>query len=398
MRIGTSRAWIIWLTAGLFYLFEFIHRIIISVMVPELADSFKINISTLGILSAYYFYAYAFAQIPVGLLIDRYGTRKLLTISCLLITISSLIFANTNSIVIASWCRLLIGFGSASAFVGCLKIASSWFPANKFGLIVGLTNLLGVTGAIIGGKPMAHVVDLFDWRIVMEGSAIIGFGLTFLLWMEIRDSDKAISHGTTFVARIIATCKNPQNWLAAAFASLMVAPIVTYAELWGVTFIKSTYDLPRPLAAQITTITFVGIAIGGPTIGFISDYYRRRKAPMLFGLLGALFCITTIIFGPRLPIPALYLLHIMFGFCSSSMLLCFSLISEAAKSSYRATAVGFTNSIIMAIGALLQTISSALLENTYQFSLGFAPLLLCYVLAMICFVFLKETRCHYNDR
>lgn len=367
-------------------------------MIPELSTSFGITPSEIGKLSAFYFYAYALAQIPVGLLIDRYGTRKLLTLSCLLITVSSFIFANTTSLEVAKTCRLLIGLGSASAFVGCLKIASSWFPANQFGLIVGLTNLLGVTGAMLGGKPIAQIVDSFDWRVVMEGSAFIGVVLTLLLWVEIRDSDKSISHRSTFLARLITTCKNPQNLYAAGFASLMVAPIVTYAELWGVPFLKHTYNLERPVAAQITTITFIGIAIGGPTIGYLSDQYRRRKPPMFAGLVGALICMSIIIFIPRLPEIVLYVVHIAFGFCSSSMLLCFSLISEAAKPSYRATAVGFTNSIIMVAGAILQTVSGRLLDKEYNFIIGLAPIFVCYLLAFLCFTFLKETKAHYNDR
>lgn len=367
-------------------------------MIPELSASFNITPSEIGKLSAFYFYAYALAQIPVGLLIDRYGTRKLLTFSCLLITVSSFIFAHTHSLEVAKACRLLIGLGSASAFVGCLKIASSWFPANQFGLIVGLTNLLGVTGAMLGGKPIAQIVDSFDWRVVMEGSAFVGLVLTFLLWVETRDSEKSISHRSTFLARLLTTCKNPQNLYAAGFASFMVAPIVTYAELWGVPFLKYAYALDRPVAAQITTITFIGIAIGGPTIGYLSDQSRRRKPPMFAGLVGALICMSIIIFIPGLPELVLYALHIGFGFCSSSMLLCFSLISEAAKPSYRATAVGFTNSIIMVIGAILQTISGSLLDKDYNFVIGLGPIFICYLLAFICFTFLKETKAHYNDR
>lgn len=173
MHEGNYRAWLIWFTAGLFYLFEFIHRIAIRVLIPELSDSFQVSMSIIGGLSAYYFYAYAFAQIPVGLLIDRYGSRNVLSISCLMIAAGSLMFGLTRDINVARLCRLLIGFGSASAFVGCLKLAAGWFPANKFGLIVGLTNFLGASGAMIGGSQLAVALESHSWRNIMQLSTVV---------------------------------------------------------------------------------------------------------------------------------------------------------------------------------------------------------------------------------
>jgi len=386
------RAWIIWLTAGLFYLFEFIHRIIISVMIPELSAAFDASVAAIGELSAYYFYAYACAQIPLGLLIDKFGTRKLLTLSCLIIAISSFIFGITSNLLVADVCRLFIGLGSASAFVGCLKIGSTWFPANKFGLIVGLTNLLGVTGAIIGGNPVARAVNTYGWRGVMQTSAVIGVILSFLLWSIVRDGkpNGHNSYTSSFMKKIRSTISSKQTWIAALFAGLMVAPIVTYAELWGVPFLQNAYNLAKPGAAQLTTITFLGIAIGGPSIGYISDKIQSRKLPMLIGVLGALVTISTIIFFPGVDLITLYFLHILFGFFSSAMLLCFTIISEAAKAEYRATAIGLTNCVVMAAGASLQRISGTILDaSQVDFDLGFAPIIVCYILALISYKFIN---------
>lgn len=202
-----------------------------------------------------------------------------------------------------------------------------------------------------------------------------------------------------FLERIKITLKRKQNWIVAAFGGFMVAPIVTYSELWGDAFLTQVYGFARPTAAEITSITFVGIAIGGPAIGFISDYFKQRKAPMLYGAIGALMCICSIFFIPDLPMYALYILHILFGMFSSSMLLCFTLISEAAKPGLRATTVGLVNSVIMATGALLQKVSGMVLDYTdVDFQVGFAPLIIvCYIFALIFYYFIQETRCNFND-
>jgi MFS family permease len=391
------RSWIIWLTAGAFYLFEFVHRVALSVMLPELSQSFNVSSALLSGLAASYFFAYAFAQIPVGLLIDRYGTRRLLTLACLTITIGSFLFAYTDNIFLATYCRILIGFGSAFAFVGCLKLAASWFPAHRFAFIVGLTNLFGVAGALIGGNPIAHAVDAFGWRDVMYSSGIVGLVITFLLWKIVRDGSK--NKKTELIRfKLLAVIENRQTWLIAIFAGCMVAPIVSYSELWGVTYLMQTYSLSRPDAAHITTLTFIGIAIGGPLIGWLSDYFRQRTVFMAIGLAGALVTMSLILFGPLMPLWLISLLHIIFGFFTSSMLLCFSLNSEATSANIRATTIAFTNSIIMLFGALSQTLSGYLLDITYNnFNLSFMPIIACYIIALVCFKFIRSTKCTFCD-
>lgn len=371
-------------------------------MLPELSESFNVSSAMLSSLSASYFFAYAFAQIPVGLLIDRFGTHILLSLACLTISIASFLFAYTDQIILANYCRVFIGLGSAFAFVGCLKLAANWFPANKFGLIVGLTNLFGVLGAIIGGNPLAHAVDAFGWRNTMYCSAFLGLILTFLLYKIIRDGDykkpPRLIDNTKLITKLNAVIRNKQSWLIALFAGGMIAPIVTYSELWGVSYIMNTYDLNRPAAAHITTLTFIGIAIGGPLIGWLSDYYRKRTVFMAMGLSGALVSITLILFGPIMPLWFIAFLHMTFGFFTSSMLLCFSLNSETTLPNIRATTLAFTNSIIMLAGALLQTTSGYLLDYTSDnYNLSFVPLVCCYVLAFVCFKYIVETRCRFKD-
>lgn len=395
MHEGNKNAWLIWLIAGIFYLYEFIHRIALSVMLPELSAAFNVSNAMLSNLSAYYFLAYAIAQLPVGLLIDRYGTRLLLTIACLSIAIASFMFAITSNIWIANFSRIIIGLSSAFAFVGCLKLAATWFPGTKFAFVVGLTNLLGVLGAIVGGNPIALAVDAFGWRSVMFSSGILGLCITFLLWHFVRDGKLQPSK---LSKKLSAVLSNKQSWFISIFAGCMVAPIVAYSELWGVSFLMQAYDLSRPLAAQISTTAFVGIALGGPIIGWLSDHYRQRTFFMWLGMLGALVAIGLILFIPRMPIWQLYFLHITFGFFSSSMLLSFSLNSEATLPNVRGTTLAFTNTIIMIAGALLQSISGMLLDYTnYDYNISFVPLMLCYVAAILCFRFIKDTHCTFCD-
>lgn len=390
--------WIIWFTAGIFYLFEFIHRVALSGMIPELIKTFQVSYSQLGTLSAYYFYAYAIAQIPIGLLIDHYGTRLQLTFACLLVTLGSFLFAATSNIYVADLCRLVIGLGSAFAFVGCLKLGANWFPAHKFAFVVGLTNLLGVTGAMIGGKPVAAIVDIYGWRTILFASGFIGCAITVLLLYVIRDSDKhtdiQLDNSYSLFASVFEAAKIKQIWLVAIFGGLLVAPIMTYAELWGVSSIVKNYQIDKSSAAQLTTLTFAGIGIGGPVIGWLSGILRLRKYPMLMGTSGALCTFSLMVYAPNMPLKSLYILHILFGFFTSSMLLCFSINSEITEPKIKATTIALTNTVIMAMGALFQTMSGKLLDiSNNNYYLCFAPLILCYIIALLLLFLIKETNC-----
>jgi MFS family permease len=368
-------------------------------MIPELMSAFDVSVATLGNLSACYFYAYALAQIPVGILIDRYGSRWLLTFACLLVTVGSFVFSSTSNMAIAELCRVLIGFGSAFAFVGCLKLGGYWFPDHKFAFIVGLTNLLGVVGAMLGGNPTAKIIDTYGWRNFMFASGVIGLVIACALFLIIKEpkslnpNKHSKKSKVDMLAKIIKVVKCRQTWLVAAFGGCMVAPIAAYAELWGVSFLIKSYHIDRPTAAEIITLTFIGIAIGGPTIGWISDHIRLRRLPMILGTVGALSCISSILYCNNLPLWALLALHVAFGFFTSSMLLCYSLSVEWVIPKIRATTIALTNSIIMIMGALLQSISGYMLDVTKNnYYLSFIPLIACYGLAVLCFWFIREGR------
>ncbi|MBX9697020.1 MAG: MFS transporter, partial [Alphaproteobacteria bacterium] len=135
------RAMTIWACGGLFYFYQFIFRVSPSVMTEELRTAFDANAYQIGNMISYYYIAYAILQIPIGLLLDRYGPRRLLTFSCLVCALGGAVFANAYTMPVASFGRFLMGAGSACAFIGTLKLATLWFPLEKVGLAAGVTML-----------------------------------------------------------------------------------------------------------------------------------------------------------------------------------------------------------------------------------------------------------------
>ena len=152
-------AWAVWVAAAIFYWYEMILRAGASVMTQGIMDTFTINATQLGLLTSFYYYSYVILQIPSGMLLDKVGPRYVITLSCILCTVGTWVFATTTDITTAEIARFTVGAGSACAFISCLKLASDWFSPGRFAFIAGLTNMLGTIGGVFAGVPLAKLVN-----------------------------------------------------------------------------------------------------------------------------------------------------------------------------------------------------------------------------------------------
>jgi len=402
------KSYLIWGLAALFYAYEFVLRVSPSIIVDNLIlefSAFELSKATLGSLSALYFYAYALTQIPAGILCDRFGVGRILTFACLLTTIGTFIFSSTYSIHIANMSRLVIGAGSAFAFVSCLKIAKTWIPPVQFPLIVGLTNAFGMLGAILGNQPLAQLVTVVGWREAFYILGLIGFILSIGLWLFVpnpptseninnqnlnNSSNIAFSRVLFFIIQdIIDTLTNKQTWLIAFYGCLIVAPIATFGELWGVSFLQTRFMIDKTIASGLIAWIFMGIGLGGPSIGLLATRFQAYKLIMGMATLLALSALLFILYYPTLSLLQTRGLLFIYGFLSSNMLLCFSLIGLQNKSSSHVAAIGFANMMIMGGSAAFQPLVGKLLDMglftqpNNNLALGLLPPLAVFQMALL---------------
>ena len=187
MNTISIKACLIWLSASLFYLYEFVLRASPGVITNELMRDFHVMAGSLGILTSSYYHAYTPLQVPCGLIVDKMGPRKIITFSALLCVVGAIIFAQSYSLGYAQFGRFLIGAGSACAFLSCIKLCSEWLPPSKIAIFAGLTNAMGTLGGTFAGYPFAIMSHDFGWRGAMMIWAAIGLGVALLAWLIIRD-------------------------------------------------------------------------------------------------------------------------------------------------------------------------------------------------------------------
>lgn len=366
-------AWIVWGLGCLFYFYECLLQVSPSVMSHELMRDFAVTSQTLGILSGVYFYSYAAMQLPGGVLMDRFGPHRLLTIATVICALSTIAFGFTHHFLMACLARLMIGFGSAFAAVGSMKLAANWFPAQRFALLTGMMVTIGMLGAIGGETPLALLVDSYGWRSSMKIMGFVGLVLTFLIWFIAKDapcSKTYLQHhpqkGEPLLPSLLALIKNTQLWLVAVYGGLMYMSTPVFCGLWGVPYLMFKMGIPKAIAANYISLVFIGWAIASPLWGIFSNRIGLRKPPMYIGSAGSL--VTSLIFIYA-PIKAGWLMQILlflFGIFSAGFLPAFAVAKELCCKRYVATGLSFMNMMNMIGIALAQPLIGFILDLMWQ--------------------------------
>ncbi|CAM3018539.1 MFS transporter [Legionella steigerwaltii] len=406
--------WMVWGLGCLFYFYECLLQVSPSVMSNELMRDFSVTSQTLGILSGVYFYSYAAMQLPGGVLMDYFGPHRLLTLATLVCAVSTIAFGMTNSFFMACVARLMIGFGSAFAAVGTMKLAANWFPAQRFALLTGLMVTIGMLGAIGGEAPLAVLIDSFGWRHSMLIMGTIGIVLAILLIVIAKDTptNHEISHHhpveeEPLIPSLLTLIKSKQLWLVACYGGLMYMATPVFCGLWGVPFLMTKMAITKTTAANYISLVFIGWAIASPLWGIFSNRIGLRKPPMYIGCIGALICSTIFIFAPINTALYMEILLFAFGIFSAGFLPAFTVAKELCNKKYVASGLSFMNMMNMIGIALAQPLIGFVLDRMWEGELngnvrvypleayhtGLAILPLGMLIALIILPKIKETYC-----
>lgn len=405
--------WAMWSLGALFYCYGFFQRVAPSVMVEELMRDFAVGAAITGTLSSLYFYTYAGLQIPIGLMLDKYGPRLMLTVAGLLGALGAFAFSASETLMPAYLGRALIGIGAAVSWVGTLKLASAWFPPNRFALLTGLTMALGMAGAVGGQVPLAAAVATFGWRGTMAGAAALAGLLAVAVWLIVRDLPRGAAEpaaqrpeGHGVLSGLKLAMAEPQTWWTALFGALLAAPMLSFAGLWGVPYIMEAYDLERPAAATATSLMLIGWGIGSPLIGWITDRVARRRPPMLVTAATSLALTLLWLYG-GLPLWLVYGLLFLTGVFAGGMILTFATAREHNPGWAAGATLALVNMGVMSTGAIFQPLIGWLLDmqwdgttvegarvysvEAYRWALLVLPA--CQILSCIGALKVRETYC-----
>jgi len=400
----------IWGLGASFFLIQYIVRISPSVMHFELMHAFSINAYQFGLLASLYYWAYILMQVPVGMLLDRYGTRFLLSSSIGLAVLGAVLFATTHNLYVADGSRFLMGFGSSFSFIGGIKLAKEWFDEKYFGVLSGATQGLGMFGGAFGNILTATIVVQLGWRSAIWMMALLYAVLGLLIFSFIRDNPQKGQSVTQkekipLLKSLSVVCKNRHTWINALYIGCMYVPSTAFAALWGVNFLERCYAVHREQAAILIGAFYVGWAVGAPALGWVSDRIGRRKPVLFSSALFSIAMLSVVLYLPIFHGAWLFILLFGYGFMNGGSTLSYAISSELNPVAVSGTAVALANMVSVGIGVVCQPLIGRILDvlwdgkivngvryfTVHNFQLAFSTLMIALCTALVLSFFVKET-------
>ncbi len=302
--------WLYWGIAASFYLYEFFARVAPSTFEGQIQKNYSLDASELGFIMGLYYLAYAPMQLVVGVALDRFGSRRLLSSAAIVAGLGCLVFALADNVPTLALGRIMLGIGSSFAYVGAVYVATVWFPQKRLALIMGMTAALGTLGAALGEAPLREAVEKYGSAEAMYTAALAGLAISILIFVIVPrrprwflqlaklENPESTSNMMKGLREVLS---NRQTWLVSIISLLLYVPISTFGALWGISYVSTAADIPIESAAWAMTLLFLGFAAGGPLVGLISDKYSTRRIPLLLGGGICAFSMGMLLLAPSFP-------------------------------------------------------------------------------------------------
>ncbi|HBC71908.1 MAG TPA: MFS transporter [Coxiellaceae bacterium] len=414
-ELSSPHAWLVVLTSALFFFYVFMQMNLFNSINSELVKDFQFNAKQLSSLFAFYSYGNVIFLFPAGILLDRFSVRKLLLFMFTISIVATYIFSTVSTLWIMNVSRLAIGIAGSFTLLSAVKLASRWFEPRHMAVVIGTVVTMAMFGGTIAQTPLTLLTQHFGWRHAMQFVVALGVILIIVQLIIVRDEPKGLEkldieehkqlEKLGFWHSLGITITNMQNWLSGIYIGLVNLPLFIFGGIWGVPFLTQIHHLTKVQATAVTSMLFVGMMLGSPLAGLISDRMGLRKLPMIIGAILSILVMLFVMFAPTLPFVAEMFLYFTLGLVISSQVIGYPVIAESNPHTITATATSLASVLTMSGGMLVQLFGwllelsgNAFINNVIGYSLADFTranylMLVGLIVALIASFLIKETYC-----
>ena len=409
---SSSRRWLIFVIASsLFFLSQF-YRVSNAVIAPLLIQDLSLDTKSIGLMSASFFYAFAITQIPISLLLDKLGPRRMMTALSLIGVTGAIIFSLADSLTIGVMGRAMLGVGMACNLMGPYKLLTLWFDPRFFATLAGILVAIGSIGNMVATTPLVILVEQVGWRSGFQLIAFINLILAFLFFIIVRDQplqpaarsvSNAISVNTgQAISNLRVLFKQKDYWIISLGTFGRYGVYAAFQALWAGPYLMEVIGLSALTTGNLILLLNVGMILGSPICGTLSDrFFKTRKWVIVAGSVGIVLTIIIMAIMPvDLPLLVFALLFFVFGFFNATGVLMYPHIKELMPeemSGAAMTGINFFTMIgpalfLQGLGTLMQTLYPAASRGPEAFHAAFIVCIACLVLITVLYCFTDEKR------
>lgn len=353
-------AYLSWLILALVYFYVYVLRVAPGIMIDDIREYFMITAEQFSTLGSLYLIGYSLLQIPLGVVVDKIGVKKVSLWSVGICIIGSLLFGLTKEFWVAQCARLIIGIGSASAFMCALKYVADHLPPGKRGLLMGATLTIGMCGALITVKLIKLLDVYMNWQDMLALSCALGVIVFILVYITLKPAhvDYYTQRNRKDLSEILVSikdiCLSSNVMVYAVVAIGLYTPLLALADFWGPAFIKQKFELDKYEAANLAMMINIGLAIGSLILPMLADKFNKLNEAIILCGFSILFLFCVFLYLPPVSYSTLICLLVLLGFFCGGEMMCFTGALSYSKRFNSGEIIGVVNTLNMLGGAVVQ--------------------------------------------
>ncbi|MEU5693954.1 MFS transporter [Actinosynnema sp. NPDC020468] len=395
---ATRQAWLIWSTAVVVYVAALFHRTSLGVASLEAGERFEVGPAALGTFTVLQIGLYAAMQIPTGLLVDRFGPRRVLVAATLLMGLGQVLFAVAHSYPLGLAARAVLGVGDAMTWVSVLRLAAAHFPPRKFTVVMSLSAALGGAGNLVATVPLTLLLDHTGWTATFLGAGVLTALYSIVVALRVKETPDGVTPPPvervplrTVTRRVAEAWRTPSTRLGfwVHFTSMSTPALL--GLLWGFPYLVEAQGLSRPQASAVLSMLVVVAIVSGPVIGTVIARRPEWRMPIVGSYLGtAVLCWVVLLGWPGgvVPLPVLYVVFGVLAVGNPASGVAFALVRDYNPLHRVSTASGMANvggfgaisGMALAVGVVLDLVD--FLPPAQAYRIAFVPVAAVLVLGV----------------
>ncbi|WP_373379462.1 nitrate/nitrite transporter [Cupriavidus nantongensis] len=328
---AASARWRVLAVFSLGFLVSYVFRGVNLGFAPHLTRELGLNAGDLGLLTSFYFLGFACAQLPAGILLDRYGPRRTEAAMLLVAVAGSLVFALAPGMAGLAAGRLLIGVGVSVCLGAAIQALSMWFPLSRMPLLNGVVMAIGGLGAVLVGTPLSWLLSLTDWRTVSIGLAGVSLAMAALLWFSAPDKPRVGKESLREQLRGTRQILGSERfWRVVPLTLLNQGVFLAVQTLWVGAFLRDVSGYDAGTSARLVSVIGFAMMAGCVGSGWAARHLERLGVS-LYAFAGAGmtgFIVVQLLLMAQVPLPPV-LLWAAYGVFGSSGILTYAVLARS---------------------------------------------------------------------